>query len=216
MRSYKEASGVGSEMQVTGHEYLAHYGPLGLFVLLMLGILGLPVPDEVLLTTAGMLVRAGKLTLVATFVASLLGSACGITLSFILGLSAGRRLLARYGAWLHIGSARYTRFQHLYEKFGRWTLLFGYFVPGFRHLTAIVAGTSGLGWRSFALFAYAGALVWVVTFLVGGFYVGDAWLAGSSRAHWIMLIVVGGLALGGAAYCVMSAWLRKRTPQNRR
>jgi membrane protein DedA with SNARE-associated domain len=36
--------------------WIAHYGYLALFGLLMLGIVGLPVPDETLLTFAGYLV----------------------------------------------------------------------------------------------------------------------------------------------------------------
>ncbi len=34
------------------------------------------------------------------------------------------------------------------SAFGKWTLLFGYFVTGFRHLVAIVAGTVKLRVRN--------------------------------------------------------------------
>ena len=51
----------------------------------------------------------------------------------------------------------------------------GYYIPGVRHFTAIVAGTSGLEYRSFALFAYAGGCVWVSSFLFLGYHFGDNW-----------------------------------------
>ncbi len=73
-----------------GFEHLIiDYGYPGLFVLLMLGIVGLPVPDETLLAFAGYLVFQGKLSPVPTLLASFLGSACGISLSYFLGASPG-------------------------------------------------------------------------------------------------------------------------------
>jgi membrane protein DedA with SNARE-associated domain len=53
--------------------------------------------------------------------------------------------------------------------------MLGYFVPGVRHFTAIVAGTSKLEYHGFAAFAYAGALLWVSTFLFLGYHFGARW-----------------------------------------
>jgi membrane protein DedA with SNARE-associated domain len=54
-------------------------------------------------------------------------------------------------------------------------LLFGYYVPGVRHLTAIVAGTSKLRPFTFGVFAYTGACLWVVTFVSIGYVFGEKW-----------------------------------------
>ena len=51
----------------------------------------------------------------------------------------------------------------------------GYFIPGVRHFTAIVAGTSKLEYREFALFAYGGAALWVSTFVFIGYHFGERW-----------------------------------------
>jgi membrane protein DedA with SNARE-associated domain len=48
-------------------------------------------------------------------------------------------------------------------------------VPGVRHFTGIVAGTSKLEYRGFAAFAYTGALLWVSTFLFLGYHFGSRW-----------------------------------------
>ena len=55
----------------------------GDFFLLVLGIVGLPVPDETLLTFSGYLVYQGHLSLPLTFLSGFAGSACGITLSYL-------------------------------------------------------------------------------------------------------------------------------------
>ena len=53
----------------------------------------------------------------------------------------------------------------------------GYFIPGVRHFTAIVAGTSKLELHSFALFAYSGATLWVSTFVFLGYHFGPQSIA---------------------------------------
>ncbi|MGO9736120.1 MAG: hypothetical protein ACLPVO_01655 [Desulfomonilaceae bacterium] len=44
-----------------------------------------------------------------------------------------------------------------YQKFGKWSLLFGYFIAGVRHFNALFAGASKLQFTAFVLFAYLGA-----------------------------------------------------------
>jgi len=82
--------------------WLAYYGPGALFLAQMFGIFGLPIPDELLLTVAGALVREGRLEGVPTVLAAIAGCFCGVTLSYVLGRTVGtvalHRLLPR-PAW---------------------------------------------------------------------------------------------------------------------
>jgi membrane protein DedA with SNARE-associated domain len=151
---------------------IAHYGYLGIFVLLMLGIVGLPVPDETLLTTAGYLISRGELRLVPTAAAALLGTMCGITLSYTLGRLTGYYLLDKYGPRLHIKPKRVEQVHNWFRRIGGLTLTFGYFVPGVRHLTAYIAGASGLELPRFSFFAYSGAVLWTSAFLAIGYFLG--------------------------------------------
>jgi len=76
--------------------------------------------------------------------------------------------------------------------------MIGYFVPGFRHFTAIVAGTSKLEYRAFALFAYSGAVLWVSTFLFIGYHFGEHFkqiLALVEKNMKLGSLVLGGLIL---------------------
>src|SRR5260370_2535624 len=64
-----------------------------------------------------------------------------------------------------------------FDWIGHWALMVGYCIAGVGHFTAIVAGTSKLELRSFALFAYTGALMWVSTFVFIGYHFGPQWTA---------------------------------------
>ena len=154
---------------------VTQYGYLGLFLALVLGIVGLPIPDETLLTFAGYLVYSGRLQLVPALSSAYLGSLCGITLSYTLGRTFGLYLIRRYGRYIHVTDERLNRVHNWFRRAGRWTLTFGYFLPGIRHLTAYVAGASKLEFPVFALFAYSGGLLWSSTFIALGYFLGDEW-----------------------------------------
>ena len=183
--------------------WIEHYGVAAIFVLLLLGVFGLPVPDETLLTFAGVLVRHGRLLAIPTLAAATLGSICGISISYVLGRAVGLGIVDRYGRWLHVSRADLQRVEQWLEHRGKWTLTFGYFVPGVRHFTALVAGSSRLPGRTFAAFAYAGALLWTTTFITLGWYVGDRWEGVLAAAHRHLLAIGLVIAVLAGVYAVV-------------
>lgn len=163
------------------------YGSPALFGLLALGVVGLPVPDDMLLVLAGALVGTHRLGAVSAYSAAFLGSVTGITLSYVLGRSAGVGVLRRYGKLIHVAPRHLDVARRWFEHRGKWALLLGYFVPGVRHVTAVIAGTSAVKPLVFARFAYAGALLWSASLMTLGYYVGDQWdaVAGTLHHHQI-------------------------------
>jgi membrane protein DedA with SNARE-associated domain len=189
-------------------QWVATYGYVAIFGLLMFGIIGLPVPDEFLLTGCGFLIYRGQLHAVPTFLSALGGAMCGITCSYIIGRTIGWKFLhSRFGRMLHVRDEYIQRVHDWFNKIGHWALMIGYFVPGVRHFTAIVAGTSKLEYHGFAAFAYVGALIWVSLFLFLGFHFGDRWeqmlrLVEHNLKH--ASIVAGILILAYAIYVILS------------
>ncbi len=55
----------------------------------MLGIVGLPLPDEIMMTFIGYLASIGQLNLVFTFLSAVTGSICGITVSYYIWRQTG-------------------------------------------------------------------------------------------------------------------------------
>ncbi len=163
--------------------WLSHYGYLGLFSLLMLGIVGLPIPEETLLTFTGVLLYRGRLDLVPAVIAAFLGSCCGISVSYGLGRAVGPVLTRRFGSVLHVTQDGVDRVEAWFERVGHWALLWGYYLPGIRHLTALVAGGTRLRFLDFAIFAYSGAFVWSLTFLTLGAVAGRQWARVSEQVH---------------------------------
>ena len=157
-------------------QWVATYGYAAIFGLLVLGIVGLPVPDEWLLVFSGYLVYSGRLSLVGTLTAASLGSCVGITCSYLLGRTLGLPLIhSKVGRSFHITDQQIQRVHDWFNRIGHWALFIGYFIPGIRHFTALIAGTSCLEFRPFALYAFSGAVFWVCTFVFIGLHFGEHW-----------------------------------------
>lgn len=188
--------------------WISSYGYAAIFVLLMLGIVGLPVPDETLLTLTGYLIFSGTLHFIPAFLCALLGTMSGITISYLIGRVGGARFIHRFGGKLHIRQASVDRVHLWFSRWGHWTLTIGYFIPGIRHVIAVVAGSSGLEYRAFALFAYAGALFWAGLFICAGYFLGNSWQAFPEAMTTIAFWILGAVIVGGGGYWVIRA-LRK-------
>jgi membrane protein DedA with SNARE-associated domain len=186
--------------------WLSHYGYAGLFGLLLLGIVGLPIPDETLLVFSGYLISRGRLHPVPTFLAGFAGSACGISLSYTIGRTLGHSFVVRYGRYVRLTEARVERIHRWFQRVGEWLLTIGYFMPGVRHFTALVAGMSELEYGTFARFAYAGAAIWVATFLTVGYFVGENWKAAMALVErYTLAFAVAVVAAAGLVW-----WIRKQ------
>jgi membrane protein DedA with SNARE-associated domain len=171
----------------------------------MAGIVGLPIPDETLLVFYGALIARGVLRPEIAGFAALGGSWCGITVSYIIGRTLGIEFVHRFGAPFHLTEERLARVHQWFDRLGHWALFVGYFIAGVRHFTAIVAGTSRLEYRSFALYAYSGGALWVATFLTLGYFVGDNWKQIDQLVH--RYILYGSLVLI-AAVVLYLIWRR--------
>src|SRR5216684_2102862 len=182
-------------------QWVTDYGYFGIFFLLIFGILGLPVPDEWLLVISGYLAFKNVLAFIPTVVVAFIGSALGLTMSYILGRTSSGFLIRRYGRWLSIDDEKIHRAQHWFQNLGRWVLVVGPFVPGVRNLMGYIAGASKLRLHVFARFAYLGALISSTTFVTFGYVVGQHVNWGYSRIALIavacaVVFTASGLPLG--------------------
>jgi membrane protein DedA with SNARE-associated domain len=191
--------------------FVAHYGYFGLFTVLMFGIIGLPVPDELLMAFVGFLVWKGELHYFTSLVVGSFGSFTGMTLSYFIGARVGTPLLHKYGPKFHITPERVERVHKWFERFGKLTVTLGYFIPGFRHLTAFTAGISRWPYGIFTFFALPGAFLWVAAFVTLGKFLGRHWRVFTESLHHYTLLGVLIVAVG----VVIWLWVRRLMEKKR-
>ncbi len=177
--------------------WVSQYGYFGIFLLLMLGIVGVPLPDETLLVLTGYLVFKGRLQMAPALAAAYSGSFCGITLSYLIGRSGGYYLIHTYGHKVGMTAEKLEQAGLWLDRTGKWALAIGYFIPGVRHLTALTAGAGGMKYPVFATFAYAGGVLWVASFITAGYFFEKEWIGSSDSIHrWVFIA-------GGAIACFL-------------
>lgn len=173
---------------------LTDYGSIVLFGLLMLGIVALPIPEDTLLVFAGALMYKGYLSIPGTVLAAILGSWCGITLSYALGRTGGHYLAEKYGKYVGLTHKKLTQARDWFHRLGKWSLFVGYFIPGIRHFTGFIAGIAELEYHYFALYAYTGGIFWVTTFLTIGYFFGNICFTFLEELDTISFVLIAGFA----------------------
>lgn len=171
-------------------QYIASYGYVGIFLILAISILGLPVPDIFLLTFIGYLTHTGKLGLFPAIISADLGTIFGITIAYYLGLFFRNKVLEHLIK--HTGSQRLDRVFNWYLWHGSTLLAIGYFFPGVRHLSGYIAGMSKMGFSYFAIFAYLGATFWTISLIILGRFLGSQWKTISPviQRYYLLLIII--------------------------
>lgn len=173
------------------YSFIGQYGYIAIFLLLTIGIVGLPLPDEILLTYLGYVTSLGTLTFFNTFLSAFLGALCGISISYYLGVKLGEPFIRKIGPKLFIKDRAVQKTGTLFNKYGPFVLFICYFIPGVRHVAAYLAGITEFSKKRFALFAYSGAFIWVFTFLIIGNRLGDNWEVVQQYLHdYIWLIII--------------------------
>ncbi|MNW41143.1 Inner membrane protein YohD [compost metagenome] len=153
-----------------------HYGYLVLLLGLPVDFIALPLPPgQTTLTFTGFLAFKGSLNLVSALLAAYFGTVLGITITYTIGYKLGSPLIHRYGKWFFLKPSHLEKTRQQYQKYGNKLLLVSYFVPGVRQFFGYFVGIIRIPYRTFALYAYPGAAIWVFVFVGIGYVFGEQW-----------------------------------------
>ncbi|WP_372631074.1 DedA family protein [Cohnella sp.] len=151
------------------------YGYEVLFLGLLLEFIALPFPGETTMLYAGYLSYVGILNGWKAFAWAFAGTTIGMTITYFIGLKAGMPFVEKYGKWVLLSPSKLEKTKKWYQKYGNVLVFIGYFIPGVRHVTGYFAGIIGSPFRTFAAYAYGGALIWCALFVGMGHVFGPQW-----------------------------------------
>ena len=153
------------------------FGYVGVFVLIVLGDLRLPIPTELTLPLAGFLVGQGRLSFVPVL---LTATAARVTTSLILytlGLRIGgerlRRLIKRFR---FLFTSDVDKVSKVFERHDGKAVVIGHLIPGLGALISVPAGLKGMPiWWRFLGCTVLGATLWTGTLVGLGWALGSQW-----------------------------------------
>ena len=128
-------------------------------------------PGDSLLFAAGALAGAGLLNIWLLIPIIFIAAFIGDNLNFTIGNFLGRKLLESKSRLIR---RDYLEKTHLfYEKHGGKTVIIARFVPIIRTFAPFVAGLGSMLYKRFLLFCIAGNLIWIFTFTLAGYALGN-------------------------------------------
>jgi membrane protein DedA with SNARE-associated domain len=153
--------------------WISEYGYVALFFCLWLGIVGMPIPDEVIVMTGGFVSSLGVLQLAPSFVVTYLGVVSGLSIGYTLGRYYGvsmTKKIQKKEKW----RPYLIKSEKLVEKYGKFALCVSYFLPVVRHLIPYVVGSHKMKFTHYALYSYSVGLLWTGVFFWLGYQFGEA------------------------------------------
>jgi membrane protein DedA with SNARE-associated domain len=201
----------------TLHDLIVHFGYGGLFVVVVLGNLGMPAALEVTVPAAGGLAAQGHLApvgplagwLVVAIVATV-GELVGATILYTIGFYGGLPFVHRYGKYIRFSQHEYDRVHAFFLRYGRPTVFWARFIPFIRGVSSLPAGISRMPKRYFFTYTLLGSAIFCFSLSYLGNVAGnnlDAILGGLHKATLLIIVALVVLAVG--AFVVLRARKKK-------
>jgi membrane protein DedA with SNARE-associated domain len=159
-------------------EHVSHFflsiidraGYPGLFIVMVLGNMGVPVGAEFVVAAAGALVATGHLSsLLITGTVATVGEIVGGGLLYAIGYFGGRPFVVKYGKFIKLDEKKLDAFTEFYDRHGNVVVFVCRFLPLVRGVAALPAGVSRMPKRVFFAYTAAGSAV----FCFGLVWLGD-------------------------------------------
>lgn len=166
---------------------------------LLLAGLGLPLPEEITLMTAGYFCAENGHVVPVMYAIGLLGILAGDLMLYGLGRCFGEGILSRWPVRHLVTRERLERWERIFQVKGARVVLAVRFIPAVRPAAYLAVGVLRFDWRRFLALDLLAALPFVALLLSFGYYFGEY----KEHVRWYlrradMLVVL--LLLGAGIY----------------
>lgn len=172
-------------------------GAAGVFFMMALESACIPLPSEVILPFAGILVAQGTLSFSAALAWALAGQIAGSVVAYYAGRYGGRAFILRYGKYILLRRKELDLAERWFARYGEITAFVTRLLPGIRTFISLPAGIARMPLWRFLLYSLLGALPWTAFLIWAGLRVGKIWQDPQWHPYFRMLDVAVVLVLLG-------------------
>ena len=170
------------------------YAILFAIIFVETGLVVMPfLPGDSLLFVCGAIAAIGGLSLPVLIVLLIVAAVLGDAVNYSVGKYFGPKVWGWEQSRL-FNRAAFERTHAFYEKRGAITIIVARFLPFVRTFAPFVAGVAAMTYSKFALYNVVGAVLWVTSLTVLGYFVGNLpWVKANFSWVALSLIVIPGL-----------------------
>jgi len=151
-------------------------------------LVGVFLPGDSLLVTAGLLAARGYLNVYALAPLLTAAAICGNSVGYFIGRATGPRIFNRENS-LFFNKKHAIRAHEFYAKYGRKTIVLAQFMPIIRTFAPVVAGVGGMKFTQFITFNIIGAVIWIWSMVGIGYFLGS-YIPGIDQHIEIVIAIV--------------------------
>lgn len=151
----------------------------GVFLLMTLESMLIPIPSEITMPFAGFLASTGQMNIyllifIGAF-ANLIGSILAYLIGFILQENLTRKVINKYGKYLLITEEDYNLSLKWFKKYGESIVFFSRLLPIIRTFISLPAGIAKMKLSKFSILTFLGSLIWSTVLVYIGYFLGANW-----------------------------------------
>ncbi len=190
-------------------DFFGHISYLGLFGILILTGLGLPIPEDIILIGSGWLVYNDAIVLYPTIAVTLSGVLAGDVLVYVLGRHFGHRIVNHPRLARIFSTSRLAKARQFFDRWGSSTIFVARFMMGIRAGVYLTAGILKMSFGRFFLMDFLASVLSVPLLVCLGFWGGRQIDAVSKDVARIKLLL--GIFVVVLAFCIgLFVYLRRR------
>jgi membrane protein DedA with SNARE-associated domain len=189
------------------------FGPhliyLGIYAMLLLSAMGMPLPEDLTLVATGYLINTGLVHPVPAVAVGILGVLTGDQFVYSVGKHFGARVVRHRWFSRVLPEKRFAWIRELFERHGEKLVFFARFLSGLRGPVFLASGILEMPRGRFLLYDGAGALINVPLFILLGHLAGphlEAILLHLVKARGAVLVLLGLVA----CYLAIRVYARRR------
>jgi len=193
---------------------LLSHGSIALIVLaLVVAGLGVPIPEDIMLLAAGVLVHRGEVSYVGALIACAIGVFIGDTTIFLMARRLGPAALTRAPfRWL-ITPERHAKIEEMFARYGNVIVFMARHMAGLRAPTFAMAGMHGMPLSRFWLWDGLGLCVSAPVVVGIGYWLADNLDRARALLERFEFVVIGALVVLAVGFVVWRKFRRAPTVQ---
>ena len=156
-------------------------GLFGIILAMAIESCCIPLPSEIVMPLAGVMIASGKIlhgtnsivSLLLVALAGSIGCLIGSIVAYAVGYSGGRPLMLKYGRYLLISQHDADRADQFFQRWGSATAFFSRLLPVVRTYISLPAGISKMPFVKFCIYTFLGSFPWSLALAFLGIQLGN-------------------------------------------